>query len=113
VGRRDKVFDAATADAATDSNIINVIDYVDKLIYIKCNHASKDIQYRIMVYADSRDTGDSGHVLLGWRKLGFGETTIHKTTDAWDQIYLQFKNDSAGNNSSAVAWINCVRYSRG
>lgn len=113
MGRRDKVFDAATANASANSNIINIIDHDTKLIYIKNNHVSNDILYQIEVYADSRDTTDSQHTLLTWTKLDSGDTAIHKTTDPWDQIFVSVKNNSAGDHASAVIWINSSGYRRG
>jgi hypothetical protein len=113
MGRRDKVYDGATADASADSNKILVIDHEVKLIYVKCNHATEDIQYQIEVYADSRDPTDSQHTLLTWRFLAAGDTAIHKTTDPWDKIWVSFKNNTPGSASSAVIWINSGTYRRG
>ena len=113
MGRRIKVFDGATVDAATVTTIVDCLHHDITLIYVKCNHASKSIKYRVDAYADKRDTTDSAHNLLAWTVLAFGDTAIHKTTDPWDQVYLQVKNDSAGNDSSAVVWINGGGYQRG
>ena len=113
MGRRDKVYDGATADASADSNIVKVLDYETKLIYIKNNHLTNDILYQIEAYADSRDTADSQHTLLTWRLLVAGDTAIHKTTDPWDELWVSFKNNSAGNHATCKIWINASVYRRG
>ena len=110
MGKRYKVFDGATADAATSTQVAKVIHYKTKLIFIKNNHATKGIQYQINAYADDRDKTDSGHTLLTYTSLAAGGTIIYKTTDPWDALYVNVKNDAAGNNATAVIWINGSRY---
>lgn len=113
MGRRDKVFDAATANAEALSNKVSVLHYFNKFIYIKNNHASNGIQYEVRAYADARDTTDSAYILQTWTILSAGEQIIHKTEDPWDQVYVAVKNESTGANASAVVWINCGGFERG
>jgi len=106
MGYRDKIFDGVTADAATSSSVAKILRWGTKLIFIKNNHETNGIQYQINVYADYRDTTDSGHTLKAYTALAAGNSIIYKTKDPWDAIYINVKNDSPGNNASAAIWVN-------
>lgn len=106
MGIRFKVFDQATTDNFVNSTKAKVLNWGTKLIYIKNNHGSNGVTYQIIAEADSRDTTDSTHTLLGSTNISAGGTIIYKTTDPWDVLYVKLQNQTGGNNATAVAWIN-------
>jgi len=105
-GVRYKVWDGATSDSYQATQKPKCLGWRVKLIYIKNNHGSNSIAYKIYGEADSRDTADSTHLLLGETTLAAGGTAIYRTEDPWDSVYVSVKNASAGSDASAVIWIN-------
>jgi len=106
MGRRDVILSGNLADAETSSPNIKVLDYQTKIIFVKCTHGSNNMQFRVLGYFDGRDTTNSVRTILGWTFLDFGDSILLKTTDPYDEIEVEAKNASAGNNSSTKIWLN-------
>jgi len=103
------LFNGDTSNTYSPTNPYSMEEVVSKTtIFIKNKHASADLKYKILVYADKEDLVGTVIELVSETVLAHGVSIIETLTDPYDAILIQVKNATTDVTSTAKIVINWI-----